>query len=133
MKCEMCGREIEEKKRRRYCSEECGYEARKERERRARRKEREGGEKRCPVCGRGFESGYPRQKYCSKKCQIVHNNQRSRYLVEKRNSENRGYTEDTVYLVCKWKREGLGVKEIGEILGRSKENVQRALELGGMG
>ena len=41
---------------------------------------------------------------------------------------NRPYTPDTVYLVHKWHREGMQVKEIAELLNRSAENVQAALE-----
>ena len=40
---------------------------------------------------------------------------------------NRPYTPDTVYLIHKWHREGMKVKEIAELLNRSVENVQKAL------
>ncbi len=44
--------------------------------------------------------------------------------------QNRKYTSDTVYLVCKWHAEGMSVKDIALLLKRSEENVQRALDEG---
>ena len=89
-------------------------------------------------CNNYFEynPSKPRQKYCCRKCcQDAHNrvNNRKRkyhkYEPAPKSDLNRQYTEDTVYLVHKWNREGMSVKEIAELLNRSVENVQNALDI----
>lgn len=85
-------------------------------------------------CGNWFVPKNAKQKYCCRKCCMsVHNraeNKRRRLqkAAEPPQDRNRPYTRDTVYLVHKWYREGMKVQEIAELLNRSVENVQAALE-----
>ena len=78
------------------------------------------GEYYCNICGTKLQGGKSdgENMWCSK-C-------RGDVCKE----QNRKYTSDTVYLVCKWHAEGMSVKDIALLLKRSKENVQRALDEG---
>lgn len=85
-------------------------------------------------CENWFVPKTAKQKYCCRKCCMsVHNradNKRRRLqkAAEPPLDLNRPYTSDTVYLIQKWHREGMKVKEIAELLNRSVENVQVALQ-----
>ena len=87
-------------------------------------------------CGQYFEYNPARkQLYCCSKCrQEANNRKRNRkrsyhkHQPELKSDPNRPYTRDTVYLIHKWHREGMTAQEIAELLNRSVENVQAALE-----
>ena len=85
-------------------------------------------------CNNWFMPKTERQMYCCRKCCMsVHNRaenkrRRQQKAAEPPQDRNRPYPRDTVYLVHKWYREGMKVKEIAELLNRSVENVQEALE-----
>lgn len=74
----------------------------------------------CNVCGAMLSGGKSdgENMWCSK-CR-----------GDKEKEENRNYTPDTVYLVCKWYAEGMDIKDIALMLKRSEENVRRALDIG---
>lgn len=86
-------------------------------------------------CGQYFEYNPARkQLYCCSKCRWEANNRKRKRKrpYHKRQPElkpdlNRPYTDDTIYLVHKWHREGMDSKEIADLLMRSEENVRRAL------
>lgn len=44
---------------------------------------------------------------------------------------NRIFTKDTVFLICKWYKEGMSPKNIASVLKRSEDNVRLALKKGG--
>lgn len=87
-------------------------------------------------CGKYFEynPSHPKKYCCQKCCQDAHNRMNNRkrkyhkYQPGPKPNPNRPYTPDTVYLIHKWHREGMDSKEIGDLLMRSVENVQAALE-----
>lgn len=74
----------------------------------------------CNICGAKIKGGESTasKMWCS------------RCYGERRNALDRIYTRDTVYLVCKWHAEGMSVKDIAILLGRSEENIQQALDIG---
>lgn len=78
------------------------------------------GEYYCNICGTKLQGGKSdgENMWCSK-CR-----------GDASKEQNRKYTSDTVYLVCKWHAEGMSVKDIALLLKRSEENVQRALDEG---
>ena len=86
-------------------------------------------------CGKYFEYNPARKQiYCCSKCRQEANNRKRKRKrpYHKRQPElkpdlNRPYTDDTIYLVHKWHREGMDSKEIAELLMRSEENVRQAL------
>ncbi|PWL46846.1 MAG: hypothetical protein DBY45_01890 [Clostridiales bacterium] len=84
-------------------------------------------------CENWFVPKTAKQKYCCRKCCMsVINRAENKRLREQKKLEpppdlNRPYTDDTVYLVHKWYREGMDSKEIGDLLMRSEGNVRQAL------
>ena len=84
-------------------------------------------------CGQYFEyDPAKKQLYCCSKCRWEANNRKRKRKREYRKREpapgpNRPYTDDTIYLIHKWYREGMDSKEIGKLLMRSEENVRQAL------
>ena len=84
-------------------------------------------------CENWFVPKTARQKYCCRKCCMsVLNRAENKRLRGQRKLEpppdlNRPYTDDTIYLIHKWHKEGIKVEEIAELLMRSEENVRQAL------
>lgn len=84
-------------------------------------------------CGQYFEyDPAKKQLYCCSKCRWEANNRKRKRKREYRKREpapgpNRPYTDDTIYLIHKWHKEGMDSKEIADLLMRSEENVRRAL------
>lgn len=84
-------------------------------------------------CGQYFEYNPARKQiYCCSKCRQEANHRKRNRKREYRKREpapgpNRPYTNDTIYLVHKWHREGMSVEEIAGLLMRSEENVREAL------
>lgn len=74
----------------------------------------------CNVCGKEFERNEPNGTIICPEC---------RGNTEK--AKNRVYTKDTVALICMWYKNGDSINKIGRILGRSIENVEQALRIGG--
>lgn len=74
----------------------------------------------CNICGTPLEGGKSDSEnmWC-RNCR-----------QQKAKAHDRVYTCDTVYLVCKWHAEGMSVKDIALLLGRSEKNVQQALDIG---
>lgn len=74
----------------------------------------------CNICGAAFSGGGSSgaNMWCPR-CYNTHTD-----------AQNRVYTRDTVYLICKWHAEGMTVKEIALLLSRSEDNVQQALLIG---
>ena len=87
--------------------------------------------KQCQLCGAWFAYNpkIPWKKYCSKEClkKATAEGRKTDYPAGSPESLNRPYTDDTVYLVHKWHREGMDSKEIGDLLMRSEGNVRQAL------
>ena len=89
----------------------------------------------CEICGAEVISHSPRRKYCGR-CQIEvrHSYDNARYWrrvdAEKniRRNPDREFTEDTVFLVKKWYKEGMSIKDIADVLSRSRESVIKALK-----
>ena len=89
----------------------------------------------CEICGAEVTSHSPRRKYCDR-CQIEvrHRYDNARYWrrvdAEKniRRNPDREFTEDTVFLVKKWYKEGMSIKDIADVLSRSRESVIKALK-----
>lgn len=82
----------------------------------------------CLTCGKEFAPYNGNHKYCSKPC--YPSRQKHLTAPNPKGGKNRPYTPDTVWLICKWFGEGLSVKAIMEILGRSRQSVVNALEIG---
>lgn len=87
--------------------------------------------KQCQLCGAWFTYNpkIPWKKYCSKEClkKATAEGRKTGYSAGNPESLNRPYTTDTVYLIHKWRREGMSVEEIAGLLMRSEENVREAL------
>ena len=88
--------------------------------------------KQCQLCGAWFAYNpkIPWKKYCSKEClkKATAEGRKTDYPAGSPESLNRPYTDDTIYLIHKWHKEGIKVEEIAELLMRSEENVQVALQ-----
>ena len=76
---------------------------------------------RCNVCGKRFMVPKASGSICCSWC-----------VRDRKKIQNRPFTKDTVFFVCKWYGEGMTVKRIADVLNRSVENVEMALEMGGV-
>ncbi len=111
--------------------------------------------KTCPVCGQPFMAEGSTRIYCGDRCRkrrwttthprtqkicLQCGNQfiaRSRSTVLCRacrealtdNDRDREHTVDTAYLCQKWHREGMSIKQIGDMLYRSTGSVKKALSV----
>lgn len=112
--CPMCGVVFTPRNRGQICcSKSCG---------KTRENKRRSAQKHtmiCHFCGKPFEAA-DRAVYCSKDCRVAAAKAPLR-------DKNREFTPDTPYLCQKWRREGMSVKKIAEILLRSTESVRKAL------
>ena len=73
----------------------------------------------CRYCGTVFLTS-SNAVFCSGECRSA----MTRAPVKDRDRE---HTTDTAYLCQKWRREGLSVRQIADILGRTAESVRKAL------
>lgn len=129
MICIECGKEFKEATPwNRYCSKECKLR----RNRRARKEQYKPKypeqERICPECGAKFVAK-GRKKFCSSVCARKYNNRGGKfgYLVPGAAGLDRGYTAEEAAHVRKWYREGLSIKQLGQILNRSEDNIKKAL------
>lgn len=74
------------------------------------------------TCGKPFEASYLHAKYCSDECR---KKGRSIQTPER----DREFTELTAMLCQKWRKEGMSVKAIADVLKRSPDSVRKALKV----
>lgn len=84
----------------------------------------------CPTCGKKFAPRNGNHKYCSRSCQP--STAKTKAKEPRPDGKNRPFTEDTVYLINKWHREGMSVDNLAKMLDRSRESVLKALKEGGV-
>lgn len=84
----------------------------------------------CAICGKDFE---PRQRnhiYCGYRCRLQREYDRRKGIASVKVEQERAeMTELTPYLCQKWRREGMAVRQIADILRRSTESVRKALDV----
>ncbi len=103
-----------------YCTHTCQQAA-------ARAKRKRVATAFCKTCGKAFAPINANHLYCCEDCRpSKHVSQRMEHNL------NRPFTQDTVFLVCKWYREGMSVKQLAKLLYRSQESIQKALAIGNM-
>lgn len=74
----------------------------------------------CEYCDKHFVANTNKQKFCGLDC--------ARTSKKKRNDSERPYEKETAYLIRLWYyKQGDSVQKIAQALGRSVENVKKAL------
>lgn len=116
MICPVCGKSFVQRNCRQIsCSRACG------RRREAARHRAQKHEAVCRNCGKVFLTA-DKAVYCSAECRITAARAPMR-------DKDREHTVDTAYLCQKWHREGMSIKQIGDMLYRSTGSVKKALSV----
>ena len=117
MKCLTCGKEFSpRRKTQQCCSHACYYTYQYQKSHPLIRKN-------CAICGKPFQTRNPKSACCSEMCR------QKKYKPSEHGSRDREFTELTPYLCQKWYQEGMPIRQIAELLDRSKENVIKALAI----